>query len=109
VPFTHANVVEDSGLKPGYPYAWSLPVRTLDPRLDLLTSTLTGPEAPTWVVRWDASYSWGLDPDHRVASALRAHYRSVARICGHAVWLHDGDTRQLAPTPPAGACGTGDQ
>ena len=64
VPFTHANVIDDSGLKPGYPYAWSLPVRTLDPRLDLLTSTLTGPDAPTWVVRWDSSDSWGLDPDH---------------------------------------------
>jgi hypothetical protein len=109
VPFTHANVIDDSGLKPGYPYAWSLPVRTLDPRLDLLTNTLTGPDAPTWVVRWDSSDSWGLDPDHRVDAALHAHYRSVARICGHAVWLHDGATRQLAPTPPAGACGRGVQ
>ena len=107
VPFTHANVIDESGLKPGYPYAWSLPVRTLDPRLDLLTSTLTGPDAPTWVVRWDPSDSWGLDPDHHVDAALHAHYRSVARICGHVVWLHDGATRQLAPTPPAGACGRG--
>jgi len=109
VPFTHANVIDDSGLKPGYPYAWSLPVRTLDPRLDLLTSTLTGPDAPTWVVRWDSSDSWGLDPDHRVDAALHAHYRPVARICGHAVWLHDGANRQLAPTPPAGVCGRGVQ
>ena len=109
VPFTHANVIHDSGLKPGYPYAWSLPARTLDPQLDLLTSTLTGPDAPTWVVRWDPSDSWGLDPDHHVDAALHAHYRSVARICGHAVWLHDDATRQLAPTPPTGACGRGVQ
>ena len=109
VPFTHANVIEESGLKPGYPYAWSLPIRTLDPHLALLNSTLTGPDAPTWVVRWDASDSWGLDPHHHVDAALNAHYRPVARICGHAVWLHDGDTRELAPTPPTSACGPGHQ
>jgi hypothetical protein len=109
VPFTHANVIDAAGLRPGYPYAWSLPTRTLDPHLDLLTSSLAGPEAPTWVVRWDASDSWGLDPAHRVDAALHAHYRPVGQICGHAVWLHDGAIRALAPTPPTSACGPGDQ
>ena len=107
VPFTHPNVIDESGLRPGYPYSWSLPTRALDPHLALLTSTLTGPDAPTWVVRWDAPDSWGLDPHHHLEAALKAHYRSVARICGHAVWLHDGDTRQLAPTPPTAACRPG--
>jgi len=107
VPFTHANVIGASGLSPDYPYAWSLPVRTLDPHLTLLTHTLNGPGAPTWVVRWDEPDSWGLDPDGRVDAALDAHYRRVAVVCGHAVWLHDGATRALRPVPPPTACRAG--
>lgn len=97
VPFTHANVIDMSGLVPGYPYSWSLPVRTLDPRLTLLRSTLAGAHAPTWVVRWDPPHSWGLDPHNRIEKVLRRHYREVATACGHPVWLHDGVRRQLAP------------
>jgi hypothetical protein len=109
VPFTHANVINASGLSPGYPYSWSLPVRTLDPSLTLLTSTLSGPAAPTWVVRWDAPNTWGLDPDGHVEAALRAHYRWVADVCGHPVWLHDGVSRRLPPIPPASACQAGER
>lgn len=43
------------------------------------------------------------------ATARRAHYRAVADVCGHQVWLHDGIHRQLAPQPPASACGPGEQ
>ena len=107
VPFTHANVIDASGLSPGYPYAWSLPARTLDPHLTLLTSTLTSSGAPTWVVRWDPAHTWGLDPDNRVGAALEAHYRDVAVVCGHTVWLHDGVDRPLATIPPMSACGVG--
>ncbi len=105
VPYTHANVVGASGLEPAYPYSWSLPVRTLDPHLSLLTRTLDGPDAPTWVVRWDDPHSWGLDPRSRVDAALSRHYRPVATVCGHAVWLHDGARRRPAPQPPLSACG----
>jgi hypothetical protein len=109
VPFTHANVINASGLMPAYPYSWSLPVRTLDPDLTLLTSTLSGPTAPTWVVRWDDPHTWGLDPGSRVDAALDAHYRSVAVVCGHTVWLHDGLSRPLPATPPASACQAGER
>jgi hypothetical protein len=107
VPFTHANVIEAAHLAPAYPYAWSLPTRTLDPQLTLLTSTLTGPGAPTWVVRWDAPHTWGLDPGNRVDRALHARYRAVAVVCGHTVWLHDGLSRRLAAVPPTSSCGAG--
>lgn len=107
VPFTHANVIDASGLSPGYPYAWSLPARTLDPELRLLTSTLSGSAAPTWVVRWDDPHTWGLDPRDRVDEALRTHYEAVAVVCGHAVWLHEGATRSVAAIPPPSACGVG--
>ena len=100
VPFTHANVIEASGLSSPYPYSWSLPVRTLDPRLDLLTRTLSRRRgAPTWVVRWDAPHTWGLDPHDRVDRSLRQRYRQVAVVCGRPVWLHRGVRRALAAVP----------
>jgi hypothetical protein len=110
VPFTHPNVIHASGLTPDYPYSWSLPVRTLDPHLTLLTHALDRrppSSAPTWVVRWNAPHAWGLDPGNRVNAALHAHYRAVADVCGHAVYLHDGFHRRLADTPAASSCGAG--
>lgn len=104
IPYTHPNVIEMSGLLPAYPYAWSLPLRTLDPHLDLLVRTLEGPQAPTWVVRWDHAHTWGLDPADRVQHALEQHYHQVADLCGHSVWLHDLAVRTPAPTPSGGSC-----
>jgi hypothetical protein len=100
VPFSHPNVLDASRLAAPYPYSWSLPVRTLDPRMALLTSTLgDARQAPTWVVRWDAPHDWGLDPQSKVATELQAHYREVAVVCGHPVWLHNGVHRHLAALP----------
>ena len=39
-----------AGLSSPYPQLWSLPVKTLDPRLTQLDQVLAGPEAPTWLV-----------------------------------------------------------
>jgi hypothetical protein len=104
VPFTHANVIGESGLTSPYPYSWSLPTRTLDPHLRLLTATLDASASPTWVVRWDAPDTWGLDPGDRIGRALHAHYREVAVVCGHPVWLHRGVSRTIAAAPEG--CGT---
>ncbi|MFT4264136.1 MAG: glycosyltransferase [Nocardioides sp.] len=99
VLYSHANLIQASGLRPAYPYAWSLPIRTLDPRLDLLVATLDSPStAPTWVVGWDGLHTWGLDPDRHIDDALAAHYVQVASICGHPVWLRRGLDRPL-PSP----------
>ncbi|MDX6324768.1 MAG: hypothetical protein QOK15_1122 [Nocardioidaceae bacterium] len=95
--YTHADLIQASGLAPAYPYSWSLPIRTLDPHLELMVSTLNGPHPPTWFVRYDAAHLWGLDPGNRVQTALDNHYVEVADINGHTVWLHDGRSRQLAP------------
>jgi hypothetical protein len=100
VVFTHANLVQASGLAPAYPYSWSLPIRTLDPHLNLLVSTLGGRDAPTWFVRWDPPHLWNMDPHNRVAAALESHYVEVADFRGRTVWLHDADPRTLAPLRP---------
>ncbi len=104
VPYTHANVIDASGLTPVYPYSWSLPLRTLDPRLELLRRPLDSDARPTWVFVWDRLQDWDLDSDHRVEGALRRHYRRVARVCGHDVWLRRDAQRHLAALPPAAAC-----
>jgi hypothetical protein len=112
VPFTHANVISASGLRPGYPFAWSLPVRTLDPHLTLFRQDLagrSGSASPTWVIRWDSANAWGLDPHGRVDAVLHRRYQPVAALCGHLVWLRDGTPRHLAPLPSATACGPGDR
>lgn len=103
VPFTHANVIGMSGLAPRYPYSWSLPLRTLDPRLDLLVDTLRSSRAPTWVVRWDPPHLWNLDPQNRVEQALQAGYRRVGTVCGREVWLRRGAARRPAPAT-GGSC-----
>jgi 4-amino-4-deoxy-L-arabinose transferase-like glycosyltransferase len=104
VLFTHANVLSASGLAPAYPYAWSLPIRTLDPRLHLLARTLRGPAAPTWVVQWDRPRAWHLDAAGRVHQALHTHYHRLGRVCGRVVWLRADLTRRLTPLPAPSAC-----
>jgi hypothetical protein len=99
VTYGHANVIEASGLRPGYRYLWSLPMRTLDPRLTLLTATLSGNQAPEWLVRWDAFDSWGIDDSGRLADTVRADYRRVATVCGADVYLHVGVVRTVPSLP----------
>ncbi|MEP9382607.1 hypothetical protein [Nocardioides sp. KR10-350] len=103
VPFTHAEVIDASGLRPAYPYLWSLPTQVEDPHLRLLDATLTAPTGPTWVVGWNRPESFGLDPVG-FDGALDGSYRAVAEVCGHPVWLRDGVTRRLAPIPPDDVC-----
>ena len=98
VTFTHPNVINASGLQPAYPYDWSLPLRTLDPHLRLLSATLRSGRA-TWVVRWDAPTAWGLDPSDRIDKILARHYRLIADVCGRPVWLRNGVHRPVHAPP----------
>ena len=93
----------ESGLVSPYPYLWSLPTRVRDPRLELLTRTLSGPRAPTWVVEWNDFDSWGLDRHHRLAAVVRRRYHRVASLCGHEVYLLD--SRRREPAAASGPCG----
>lgn len=101
--YGHADVDGASGLTSPYPYLWSLPLKTLEPRLTLLEETLNGPTAPTWLVTWYRLSSWGLD-SRAVEQTVGAHYHPVATLCGHTVYLHNGVDR---PTPSVTQCPAG--
>lgn len=75
-----ANTVLGSGARPAYPYLWSLPVRTLDPDLKLLTASVSGPRAATWVVQTLPARTWGLDPKGRLQHRLNQGYRLVGDV-----------------------------
>ncbi len=99
VTYTNPNLLQASGLRTTYPYLWSLPVRTVDPRLQRMRALVRGPAAPTWIVEWDDFGSWGLDPHDRMAGLVDRRYRPVATVCGEPVWLRRGVVRSLAEVP----------
>lgn len=96
----HADVTEASGLSSPYPYLWSLPARTLDPRLSTLDGILAGPRAPTWIVAWSSVSGWR-DGGSATARLLRRRYHRVALLSGHAVYLHSGVRRAVPRLPDA--------
>jgi hypothetical protein len=99
VLYGDADIQEASGLPSPYPHLWTLPMRTMDPHLRHLRALLRSPRAPTWVVVWLGLDAWRIDPHDTTRLDLVTHYRMVRRVCGHQVWLHDGQTRVLAPKP----------
>lgn len=99
VTYGHANILESAGLRPGYRQLWSLPVRTLDPRLRELSRTVRSPRGPVWLVEGTPLDMWGLDPHGRVQRTIERHYREVATICDIPVYLKRGARRQLPPVP----------
>lgn len=100
----HADVTRASGLSSPYPYLWSLPAHTLDPRLTELTTLLAGPRAPTWFVTWRGVDTQGFHGGGAVAArVLKDHYRAVAQVDGHTIYLHRGVERavpELSPPSP---------
>lgn len=88
----HADVTRSSGLASPYPYLWSLPERTLDPRLNLLDATLKGPEAPVWFVSWSGIELNGIDTS-ALGSILARYYHSVAHLGASVVYLRNGVDR----------------
>lgn len=97
--YGHANVLEASGVEPGYPYLWSLPMRVLDPELELMISRLSGSDAPTWFIGWEPLNSWDIDADGRLETALDRNYREVTTICDVEIYLRDDAERELPAEP----------
>ena len=93
----NADLTYASGLSSPYAHLWSLPVKTIDPRLTQLDAVLAGPAAPTWFVIRKHVRSWGLDTA-RTSWILAQDYHRVGRICGHTIFLRNGLER---PVPQA--------
>jgi hypothetical protein len=92
----HADVTRASGLSSPYPYLWSLPAHTLDPRLTGLSQLLASPRAPTWFVTWRGASTWRVHSGGAVAArALADHYVPVTQVDGHTVYLHRGVERAV--------------
>jgi 4-amino-4-deoxy-L-arabinose transferase-like glycosyltransferase len=98
----HAEVLLEADAQSPYPHLWSLPIRTLDPELSLLLSTLEGPDAPTWVVRWNSFTAFGLDEEGRLKRVVERRYREVADPCGREMYLLRGVTRSVPDRDPCG-------
>jgi hypothetical protein len=98
------DVVATSGLSAPYEHLWSLPVKTLDPRLVELDRVLAGRDAPTWLVTRRSVRSWGLETGETQAIIAR-DYQHVQTICGRRVYLHAGAVR-LRPSPPSTCAGS---
>lgn len=101
-----ANVLHEAGMASPYPYLWSLLTRTLDPDLDLLVSTLRGPEAPTWVVAWYEFDSWQLDRSGDLARVVDDRYKYVGNPCGVEVYLLRSESRALRSPEACGVANT---
>lgn len=90
-----ADIQYASGLRSPYPYLWSLPMRTLDPRYRELLALVSGPDAPTWLVEWVGFDDWQGRAGERLQQVVEEHYVVVARSCGdEAIWLREGVYRQ---------------
>lgn len=97
----HADLTRASGLDSPYPYLWSLPAHTLDPKLAELSTLLSGPRAPTWFVTWRGVSSWGFHGGGAVAArVLDEHYNPVAQVDGHTIYLHRGVERSVPELSP---------
>jgi len=99
VTWGHPQLLEATGLRPRSPLIWSLPQRTLDPRLDRFVEMLAGPRAPTWVLVWDPVDSWDLDQGGRARTTLIAHYRFVSTLCEIGVFVRRDVHRVVPPLP----------
>jgi hypothetical protein len=97
VAFGDADLVRATGLRSPYPYLWSLPTHTLDPRLSRLAATMRGPAAPTWlVVRGPSTYAYLTRHD---GALIRSRYHAVTELCNRTVYLRNGVTRRTPAVP----------
>lgn len=105
VVWSQTRVLYEAGLTSPYPYLWSLLTRTLDPDLDLMLSTLRGPDAPTWFVELYDMNAWGLDESGDLAAAVDERYVLVGSPCGFDVYLLRTESREPLPADLCGQVG----
>lgn len=83
-----------SGLPSPYEHLWSLPMRTLDPDLDELSTLVTGPQAPIWLVEWVDFTTWSEAGGTRLRQLVEERYDVHGTGCdGRPVWVQRGVDR----------------
>jgi 4-amino-4-deoxy-L-arabinose transferase-like glycosyltransferase len=87
VLYARADVAYYDRLPTPYPYAWSLMLRARPDAMPRLRALLRSSARPTWIVAWQPTVDWGLDPRHVLGRLLREDYRRVATVDGHPI-LH---------------------
>lgn len=98
-----ADVVLASTLSSPYEHLWTLPMRTLDPRLERLRRILSGPRAPTWLVVVLPMDSWHLDPRGELRDLVSRRYVRMPQRCGPAIWLRRTASVRALPALPCPA------
>ncbi|WP_210650272.1 hypothetical protein [Nocardioides sp. SYSU D00065] len=76
-----ADIQWASGAPSPYAHLWSLPMRTLDPRLSQLRKVLTGDGAPTWFVEATRLDAWSERGTRRLERSLIRDYDLVTEAC----------------------------
>ncbi len=103
ITYGHATIFYETGLRPAYPFVWTLPMRTLDPGLAQLQRRIVGPHPPVWLLEWSSLDTWSLAPTGSLPATVDAHYRQVQNVCGVHVLLHNGLHRSIPAAPPCPA------
>jgi 4-amino-4-deoxy-L-arabinose transferase-like glycosyltransferase len=103
--YARADILYYSGLRDPFPYNWTLMIRAVPHAREKLYALLASPRRPTWIVKWDPFGAYGMNR-HRVVRLMRRHYRRVASVCHHSVYLERGRGARPAPAR-AGRCGLG--
>lgn len=103
VLYGQAALYQTTGLRPAYPYVWTLPMSVLDPQLTRLRAAVRGRDAPTFVIVRSPSNTSGPGPGALVQRTIDRYYRRVAVVCGSPVYVRR-DVSRPSPTPPA-RCG----
>jgi hypothetical protein len=101
VMYAHANVDYYIGLPSPFPYAWSLMMRAKPGARAQLQKLLASARRPTWVVQWQDTAHWELDPGGRTARLLARGYRLAAEVGGRRIYVRSD--RPASPRLPTGA------
>lgn len=104
VAFGKPDILYGARMSSPYPLLWSLPVRVRDPQLRQFTRALASRDRPTWLITGRAGLSgWGLHPSQRLLNTFQRHYRPVAEIEDHVVYLKRGRPAGVATTSDSSA------
>jgi hypothetical protein len=90
-----ADIQWASGTESPYPYLWSLPMRTLDPRLDDLEAVLTGNDPPAWFVEATHINAWSELGTRPIERSLIRKYQFVVTACDDYRIYHLNSVEQI--------------